>query len=146
MVLETVTVAQADTYFTSTPRAAAWGAVTEKEVQLTEAERWVRTLTIDEEADCGSGLEYAWISAVSEVALALHESPNAIITGTVQGGPVVQTNTLGDLSQTFFAQDQWKGRYGRKSNPLLIAFPWVGTILGCWLNEGSGLVLDRVRS
>lgn len=145
-----VTTVEADAYFATTLRAPAWAAVAPNQpLALQEATRWLMTLCPDPDADCCCGtFTEAWTAAVSELALAIHTSPTAIISGKPTGMLVVRSQTLGDLSREFFAPGEAPAsRYSIRASPVLRAFPWLGDIVGCWLTKGGGsAILDRVRS
>jgi hypothetical protein len=153
-----VTVIQADAYFAPGPRAAEWTKLTDpqKDSALTEAQRWMETLCVDpDRTGCCGVFADRWTMAVSEVALALHLSPTAIITGAPAAGGAtgeVKRQKLGDLEIEYFQASAGgavvqTSRYGPKANPLLRAFPWLGDIIGCWITGGTGSsVIARYRS
>ena len=93
------------------------------------------------------------------IALQLHQNPNAIIPpaagGNTQAGVFVSKNQLGDLVQEFSEYSNAEAAANDCSdcnNPQLInAMPWLRSLLGCWLDEGSistgnSRVILRVRS
>ena len=151
-----VTTAEADAYFTSTPRDADWQAVTTKDVFLNDAYRLLTAICYDQTRDCcGRDFGAAWIAANSELALALSKNPNAIIGGG--GGSTgttgaIKRNQLGDLVQEFYDVKDGQSlstKYGPTDPLVLQRFPWLGDILGCWmtLTKSSGTrVIARVRS
>jgi len=146
-----VTVVEADAYFATSPRGPAWAAVAPgQDLALLEAERWLMMLCPNPEAEgCCGDFTTAWTMAVCELALAIHLSPTAIISGRPTGMLAVQSQSLEGLSQSFFAPDQAQtSRYGIKASPVLRAFPWVGDMIGCWITRGKGssAVIPRYRS
>ena len=93
------------------------------------------------------------------IALQLHQNPNAIIPpaagGNTQAGVFVSKNQLGDLVQEFSEYSNAEAAANDCSdcnNPQLInAMPWLRSLLGCWLDQGSistgeSRVILRVRS
>ena len=94
------------------------------------------------------------------IALQLHQNPNAIIPpaggGGGSAGTYVSKNQLGDLVQEFSefsnASNATANDCSDCNNPQLInAMPWLRSLLGCWLDEGSistgsSRVILRVRS
>ena len=93
------------------------------------------------------------------VALQLHQNPNAIIPpaggGGGSAGTYVSKNQLGDLVQEFSEYSNAEAAANDCSdcnNPQLInAMPWLRSLIGCWLDEGSistgnSRVILRVRS
>jgi len=94
------------------------------------------------------------------IALQLHQNPNAIIPpasgGNTQAGVFISKNQLGDLVQEFSefsnASNATANDCSDCNNPQLInAMPWLRSLLGCWLDEGSistgnSRVILRVRS
>lgn len=145
-----VDLADADAYMAAGARATPWLAVGDDDARtlaLSEAHRWLSTLRLrhrDPEC-CPAPFADRWVAANAEVALALHRNPDAVLPVGTQSGPTVQSQALGDLSQSFFSMDQWKTKYGYRDHPLLRAFPWLGPILACWLPSRARIV-DRVRS
>ena len=158
MTLPTITSAMAATYFATTPRDAQWIAITapEQTTSLTEAQTWLGQLCWDQAATCcGNTFDASYTRAVSELALALHGNPTALIgTGaaTSATGPV-KRQKLDALEVEYFDPRGAGGataadsRYGPKSPLLLQKFPWLGEIIGCWLTHtGSQSLMRRVRS
>lgn len=147
MELLPVPVADADAYMALGARGVVWAALEEptREIQLQEAYRWLSTLHLNTEAVCTRPLEECWVAANAEVALALYQNPNAVMPAKPQGGPVVKSQALGDLSQSFFSQQEWATKFNYRDHPLLRAFPWIDAILGCWLPSRTRIV-NRVRS
>lgn len=152
MARSVIAVSDADAYFLTTPRNADWTAVTDKQIQLNESQRWLNGLCYDETRDCcGRDFGTAWVEAVSELALALSKSPTAIISGGAaatgtQGA--IKSNKLGDLQQDFYDVKDGQvstSKYGPQAPKVLQAFPFVGEILGCWLNvaTGSARIISR---
>ena len=93
------------------------------------------------------------------IALQLHQNPNAIIPpaggGGGSAGTYVSKNQLGDLVQEFSEYSNAEAAANDCSdcnNPELInAMPWLRSLLGCWLDQGSistgeSRVILRVRS
>jgi hypothetical protein len=150
MELLPVDLADADAYMALGARNPAWlgiGDDTARERALTEAYRWLTTLKLRDrpEEACYKPFSEAWVTANAEVALALHQNPQAVIPAGTQGGPTVKRQALGGLSQEFFGSAEWRTKFDYRDHPLLRAFPWIDSILGCWLPSRSK-VLSRVRS
>ena len=147
-----VSIADADAYFVTTPRDAEWTAIADKQVWLNEAYRLLTGVCYDPTRDCcGRSFADAWISANSELALALSKNPNAIIGGGSASTGIVKRNKLGDLEQEFFGPSEGtaSSKYGPSDPLVLQRFPFIGDILGCWmtLSKTSGTrVIARVRS
>ena len=152
--LPAVSVANADAYFLTTPRNAEWVAVGDKQVWLNEANRWLGALCFDQAKDCcGRSFDAAYIEAVSELALALSKSPAALVGGGAASSSAgaVKRNQLGDLVQEFYdVKDAGAAatKYGPNAPLVLQRFPFLGDIIGCWLNvaTGSSRIIARVRS
>lgn len=150
--LPVVTVPDADAYFLTTPRNADWLAIgANHQVWLNESHRFLDALCYDQTKDCcGRNFGTAWVEGVSELALALSKSPNAVIGTVASATGQVKRQKLGDLEQEFFEGGASSGgsRYGTNAPKVLQAFPWLGDILGCWLNvqTGSSRIIARVRS
>ena len=146
------TIALADSYFVATPRNAEWLAVVDQQVWLNEAFRLLNALCYDASKDCcGKSLDDAWLSANSELALALSKDPNAIIGGGSSSTGIVKRNKLGDLEQEFFGPSEGTAisKYGPNDPLVLQKFPFIGEIMNCWMSHGktSGTrVIARVRS
>jgi hypothetical protein len=150
MDLLPVDLADADAYMALGARGPLWQAIgddTAREVALTEAYRWLSTLRLrDRPVDCcPRPFDECWVTANAEVALALHRTPDAMLPAGNQAGPTARSQALGGLSQSFFSMGEWKTRYDHNDHPLLRAFPWIDSILGCWLPSKSK-ILHRVRS
>lgn len=152
MTRSVIAVSDADAYFLTTPRNADWTAVTDKQIQLNESQRWLNGLCYDETRDCcGRSFGAAWVEAVSELALALSMNPTAIISGSAaatgtQGA--IKEQALGELKQSFYDVKDGQvstSKYGPQSPKVLQAFPFVGEIIGCWLNvaTGSARIISR---
>lgn len=143
--------AEATAYFAYSHNNAAWQALTgdERTAALTMACRWLGTLCWDASLDCcDKDFINAWIMASSELALALHQNPTAIIGGAAaqaQQGTYVSMQKLGDLEQRFAAYPAGAdvktetGRVSEKAPIVLRKFPWLVDILGCWLETPYGL-------
>ena len=153
--LPAVSVADADAYFLTTPRNADWVAIGDKQVWLNEANRWLGALCFDQAKDCcGRSFNAAYTEAVSELALALSKSPAALVgSGASSGGAVqlVKRQKLGDLELEYQAPSAGTvvaTKYGPNAPLVLQRFPFLGDIIGCWLNvaTGSSRIIARVRS
>jgi len=154
MTLPVIDSTDATAYFAGTVREAAWTAVVDPDAQLNESQRWLGSLCWDETKDCcGRDFEQAYLSAVCELALALSANPTAIIGGASSAGAtqLVKRQKLGDLEVEYQAPTAGTvttGRYGPNAPLVLQRFPWLGDVLGCWLNvpTGSSRIIARVRS
>jgi hypothetical protein len=156
MVLPVITTVEADAYFATTPRAAAWAAVAgDPDILLTEAQTWLAALCWDETTDCcGNDFTAAYTRAVSELALALSTNPTALIgTSAASGGSTgpVKRQKLGDLEVEYFQAGSGSSSSaapGTTKGPLVLrTFPWLRDIIGCWVkNAGSNQLVYRVRS
>ena len=155
MTLPTITRAMADTYFATTPRLAQWNAIvdTEKDISLSEAQTWLKTLCWDEDADCcGNDFNAQFTRAVSELALALHANPTALIgTGVASTGALgaIKRQKLGDLEVEYHAPTSataTASSSGGRGPLLLRTFPWLKDIIGCFLSNPYSSLLYRVRS
>ena len=157
MTLPVITTVEADAYFATTPRAAAWAAVTgDPDILLTEAQTWLAALCWDETTDCcGNDFEAAYTRAVSELALALSTNPTALIgTSAASGGATgpVKRQKLDALEIEYFepggsSSAASGSRFGPKAPLVLRSFPWLWDICGCWIkNSGSNQLAYRVRS
>ena len=149
MALPVVTVAEATTYFATTPRSAEWVALTDQQIWLNEAQKYLGQLCYDEDADCCDRVfADEWKAAVSELALALSKNPNAIIGGGASTSTgAVKRNKLGDLEQEFFSPGESTegSKYGPNAPKVLQQFEFIGDFLGCWLltSTGSARVISR---
>ena len=139
-----ITTVEADAYFLGTPRNNEWVAIgaADQPIWLAESQRWLETLCVDPDTEgCCGDFTQRWTMAVSELALALFQNPNAIITGGVASGVTGETKSqkIGDLEVSYYQSVSGTGSatnpYGAKANPVLRAFPWVGTTLSCWIQE-----------
>jgi hypothetical protein len=157
MTLPTITRAMADTYFATTPRLAQWNAIVdpEKDISISEAQIWLKTLCWDEKADCcGNKFDQQFTRAVSELALSLHGNPTALIGGAPasNSGPIgpVKRQKLDALEVEYF--DPRSGGAvtttgGSTRGPLVLrTFPWLKDIIGCFLSNPNSSLLYRVRS
>lgn len=143
--LPVVTVPGADAYFLTTPRNSEWVALTDQQVWLSEAQKYLGQLCFDQGADCcGRVFADEWTAAVSELALALSKDPAAVIGGS-SSGQVIKSASLGGLSVTYADAQAVKIKYGPNAPKVLQAFPWLGDFLGCWLNvaTGSSRIISR---
>lgn len=155
MTLPVVTTADVFNYFATTPRDAAWNAVTDPDTQVTEAITWLSALCWDEKATCcGNDFTAAYTRAVSELALALSNNPTALIgtgTGSIAATGAIKRQKLDVLEVEYFpaASGSTKAtiRYGPRAPLVLQKFGWLGDIIGCWiLNTGNSNLMLRVRS
>jgi hypothetical protein len=153
MTLPVVTVAQADAYFLTTPRSAAWAAVADQQIQLNEANRWLGALCFDQTRSCCNRVfADAYTEAVSELALALSQNPTALIgAAAAASAGATKRQKLGDMEIEYFegaASNTNGSRYGVNAPLVLQRFPWLGDTVGCWLNvaTGSSRIIARVRS
>ena len=154
--LPVVTVPDADAYFLATPRNADWLAIgPHHQVWLNEANRWLGALCFDQAKDCcGRSFNAAYIEAVSELALALHSNPTALIgsaAATAALGPVKRQKL--DALEVEYFDPRGSGSTATATAPtakgplVLQRFPWLKDILQCWLiNTGSSNLIRRVRS
>jgi hypothetical protein len=170
-----ISVAQADNWYLGTAREPDWSALTipEKESALMAA-----TFQLENLSYAGSrctpssddpALEQAlqWprsdatcrgiaatcdmlpkelIGATSYLALELHTSPPSGGASTLTGP--IQSQTLGDLSQSFYRPDSSTVKVSATAPLILQRYPFLVDLLGCWYSGsvgGSGLRL-RVRS
>jgi hypothetical protein len=148
MPLPVVTLVEADAYFLNTPRNAAWTAVVDQQIQLNEANRWLSALCYDQTKDCcGRVFADAYTEAVSELALALSKDPDALLVSTGSTGAIKKAQ-LGGLSVEYADSSAAVARYGPQAPFVLQRFPFLGDVLGCWLNvaTGSSRIIARVRS
>ena len=151
MTLPVVTVAQADAYFLTTPRSAAWAAVADQQIQLNEANRWLGALCFDQTRDCcGRVFADAYTEAVSELALALSQNPTALIGGVAAASAgATKRQKLGDMEIEYFEGGAAVAtKYGPNAPLVLQRFPALGDVIGCWLNVATGgsRIIARVRS
>ena len=154
MTLPVVTPAMADAYFLTTPRNADWNAATDHQIWLNEANRWLGALCFDATRDCcGRGFDAAYTEAISELALALSKSPTALVGGVAVSSVTgaLKKNQLGELSQEFYDVKDAATvatKYGPNAPLVLQRFPFLGDVIGCWLNVATGgsRIIARVRS
>ena len=153
--LPVVSVAGADAYFVTTPREAAWVALTDHQVWLNESLRYLSQLCVDETADCcGMTFAAAWVATVSEVALALSKDPTAVLGGGAASTGTkgaIKSQKLGDLQQDFYDVKDGQAtssKYGPNAPMILQKFPWISDLFGCYMTQGYGSsrVIARVRS
>jgi hypothetical protein len=158
MTLPTITEVEAAAYFATTPRNAQWLAISapDQVIALTEAQTWLGQLCWNPTADCcGNTFDASYTRAVSELALALHSNPTALIStgaATSATGPV-KRQKLDALEVEYFdprgagSATVADSRYGPKAPLVLPKFPWLGEVIGCWLTHtGSQSLIRRVRS
>ena len=145
MTLPTVTVADADAYFLTTPRNAEWLAIgPNHQVWLNEAQRLLGQLCFDETKDCcGKKITDVWTEVVSELALALQKNPTAITGGV--SNKEIQSASLGGLSVTYADSKATTTKVSSKAPLVLQAFPWLVDSLSCWLkiSTGTSRILSR---
>ena len=157
MTLPLITPAMANTYFATTPRDAQWSAIrgAEQAISLTEAQTWLGQLCWNTTADCcGNTFDASYTRAVSELALALHGNPTALIGGaaaTAALGPVKRQKL--DALEVEYFDPRGSGSTATATAPtakgplVLQRFPWLKDIIGCFLtNTGSSNLIRRVRS
>jgi hypothetical protein len=145
MTLPVITAAEATAYFATTPRTAEWTALTDQDIQLAEAQRWLGNLCFDQDAECcGRLFADGWLQAVSELALALSKNPTAIMGGGTSGATIKKAQ-LGGLSVEYFEAGAGDQKVSSSGPAVLQAFPWLVDMLRCWLRTptGSGRVLHR---
>ncbi len=157
MTLPLITDAMAAAYFATTPRNAQWLAISapEQTTSLTEAQTWLAQLCWDTAATCcGNTFDASYTRAVSELALALHSNPTALIGGaaaTAALGPVKRQKL--DALEVEYFDLRGSGATATATAPtakgplVLHRFPWLKEIVGCFLtNTGSSNLIRRVRS
>ena len=153
--LPVVTIPDATAYFVTTPRSAEWAALTDQQVWLNESQRYLGQLCWNTTADCcGKPFDASYTRAVSELALALHSNPAALIGGaaaTAALGPVKRQKL--DALEVEYFDPRGSGSTATATAPtargplVLQHFPWLKEIIGCFLiNTGSSNLLRRVRS
>ena len=158
MALPIIDAGMADNYFQYTPRDAKWAALDDavKDVLLNEAQLWLGQLCWDQQkVCCDNDFTESYTRAVSELALALQASPDALIpSGAVAASAgQVKRQKLGDLEIEYQAPTAGAtvqtGRFGVNAPTVLQKFPWLWDICGCWLKNvsmGSSRIIARVRS
>ena len=155
MTLPTITRAMADTYFATTTRNPQWIALStsDRDMYLGEGQIWLKALCWDEKADCcGNNFDQQFTRAVSELALALHGNPTALIgTGVANTGTLgaIKRQKLGDLEVEYHAPTSATATAssGGGRGPLLLrTFPWLKEMIGCFLSNPYSSLLYRVRS
>jgi hypothetical protein len=135
--LPVVTTVEVTAYFDAGLRADRWAAVTNKDGAVTDSTVWLDTLCWDLEADCcGRTLEDAYLQAVSELALALATSPDALAPGAPGDGRMTTKEKLGDLELQYAPIAQHNPGYSRE-NWLAQRYPWLKQIIGCWASFGG---------
>ena len=156
MTLPTITDAMANTYFATTQRNAQWVAISapDQAIALTEAQIWLGQLCWNQQATCcGAPFPEMFTRAVSELALAIHSNPTALISGTAATataalGPVKRQKL--DALEVEYFDPRGSGSTATAAAPkgplVLQTFPWLREIAGCWLNLGSPSLVRRVRS
>ncbi len=169
-----VSDADADSYFVGSFHGNEWMALTigEKTIALREATRWLETLcykgelcqktqplkwprTTDED-DCCPAADCTTIppqleEATCELALQLHKNQTSIIGGSTATTGAIQSQQLGDLSQSFYDGKSGSAatrKYGPMPPMVLQKFQWLGDLLGCYMRAsyGSSRIIQRVRS
>lgn len=169
--------ADAALYFADSFNAAVWTAIpaAEQTVALAEATRWLETLCwkgekcdpaqalawprkIDAAGCCAAAtcttMPPAMIQAVAELALALHQNPKALISGsggTTSGLGPVKRQKLDALEIEYFdpriAGTTSAGGVSPSAPLVLRTFPWLKDLLGCYVNGmGANSLMLRVRS
>ena len=138
MALPTVTVTDADVYFSSTPRDGAWQATTDKDIWVDEATTWLAALCWDDKATCcGNDFNDAYIRAVSELALALSQNPTALIGGAATASTgAIKRQKLDVLEVEYFdtaSSSAGASKVFPATGPTVLrVFPWLRDIIGCW--------------
>jgi hypothetical protein len=172
-----ISVAQADNWYLGTAREPDWAALTvpEKEAALMAATFQLETLSYAGDRCSPSSDDPAlpqalqWprsnatcrgiaaacdmlprevIGATAYLALELHANPQPIGGGIVQATGPIQSQTLGALSQSFYAPSSDATKVSPNAPLILQRFPFLVDLLGCWSSTatgGSGLIL-RVRA
>ena len=144
----TLTNEDLDAYFAASLNAATWEALSEETqaAAQAEAERWLSTLCLNDGADCcGRSFEDAYLMVTAELALALAQNPKLLAATEATPGLYVSEKHLGDMGKSFAAFDQASVKYGATAPLLLHRLPFVGEILGGWINNswGRSRVLSR---
>jgi hypothetical protein len=171
-----ITVAQADDWYLGTTREPDWAALStaEKEAALMAATFQLETLTYPgarcspssddpalpqalqwprSDATCRgvaatcTMLPKEITGATAYLALELHTTPIPSGPVTQTTGPI-QSQTLGALSQSFYAPSSDATKIDPNAPLILQRYPFLADLLGCWsatATGGSGLIL-RVRA
>lgn len=169
-----ITELEADAYFALGLAAEAWAAVPVKEGALRSAAVWLNSIPWVGEC-CSAGRFLSWPrqgadcncqtatcemlppqikAAQAELALQLGTNPGALIGvgGSDQSSKgAIQSQTLGGLSQSFYAPTETATVLSGNAPLVLRTFPWLVDLLGCWadqskLTKGNSRILARVRS
>lgn len=169
-----LTEAEADAYFALGLAADAWAAVVSKEGALRSAAVWLNSIPWAGEC-CSAGRFLSWPrqnaecncstatcdmlppqikAAQAELALQLGTNPGALIGmgGSNQSSKgAIQSQTLGGLSQSFYAPTETASTLSGNAPLVLRTFPWLVDLLGCWVDQsklksGTSRILARVRS
>lgn len=173
-----VDVATADAYFAGTASETDWLALTQAEKEaslmastsslevldyngtrcdpstddplLPQALKWPRSgITCDGVTVTCAALPRPMMQATCLLALELYRTPNAIIGGSTAVTGPIQSQTLGDLSQSFYAPESSQTKVDVSAPLVLQKFPWlVDLIPSCLLaSTGSSAgIAKRVRS
>lgn len=166
--------AEADAYFALGLAADSWAAVAFPEGALRSAAFWLNSIPWAGSC-CSSERFLSWPrsgvecncqtaacdmlpqqikAAQAELALQLGTNPGALIGmgGSNQSSKgAIQSQTLGGLSQSFYAPTEAATTLSGNAPLVLRTFPWLVDLLGCWvdlskLNSGKSRILARVRS
>ena len=168
-----ITELEADEYFALGLAADAWAAVPVKikEGALRSAAVWLNSIPWAGEC-CSPGRFLSWPrqnadcncqtatcemlppqikSAQAELALQLGTNPGALIGSNQSSKGAIQSQTLGGLSQSFYAPTETATVLSGNAPLVLRTFPWLVDLLGCWadqskLTTGNSRILARVRS
>ena len=169
-----ITLAEADAYFLMGLAADSWAQVASKEGALRSAAVWLNSVPWAGDC-CSAGRFLSWPrqniecncstatcemlppqikTAQAELALQLGTNPGALIGmgGSNQSSKgAVQSQTLGGLSQSFYAPTETATVVSGNAPLVIKVFPWLVDLLGCWadqskLTKGNSRILARVRS
>lgn len=172
-----ITTASADDWYLGTAREPDWAALTvaEKEAALMAATFQLETLTYAGDRcspssdDAGLPQALQWprsnatcrgitavctllpkeiTAATAYLALELHANPTPVGGAVTQATGPIQSQTLGDLSQSFYEPSSDATKVDPNAPLILQRYPFLVDMLGCWSNTatgGSGLIL-RVRA
>jgi hypothetical protein len=170
-----ITVTEADAWHAGTAQAAAWGALSEAEKEaalmaatlqldtlsfigtrcspssddpaLEQALQWPRSdATCRGSVASCSMLPKELVAATAYLALAVHQAPLTTAAAAITGP--IQSQTLGELSQSFYAPTATTVKVSAGAPLVLQQYPFLVDLLGCWYaggTGGSGLIL-RVRA